>query len=377
MAEVVEVNDLRSLSRYRLMWDSLLADTPNATFLHTFDWLENYWRHFGSGKRLRVLVVRAAGQGIGILPLCVVRRRHRLGSLRVLTYPLDDWGSFYGPIGPSPTATLLTALRHVASSPRDWDQLELPWIAHDSRDHGRTFNALRQVGLPPRVMPQGMTSLIDCAALGNWESYQANLSRKRRHELRRVSRRVTDWGEAEFVRHRPEPRRDGDGDPAWELYDQCEEVARQSWQNTSATGNTLSHPKLVSFFRDTHAAASRLGMVDLAVLRLSGRPVAFWYGYRCEGRVMGLRMGYCADAPVSGVGTALMSRLVEDSFRRGDQSFDLGPGNECYKSRLRTSVVNRHRVTHTPATAIGPQLIRASGWLRQRTASTVRLAVGG
>ena len=147
-------------------------------------------------------------------------------------------------------------------------------------------------------------------------------------------------------------------------------------KNASTTGNTLSHHRLVDFYRDTHATASRLGMVDMAVLKVSGQPVAFWYGYHFEGRVMGLRMGYRPDSPVSGAGTALLSRLIEDSFSRGDQSFDLGPGNESYKPRLRTSMVSRHRVTFTPAGAIRPQLIRASAWLRQRATSTARLAFG-
>lgn len=374
MADVVELNDLRSLSRYRLLWDSLVADTPDATFLHTYDWLENYWRHFGRGKQLRVLVVRSSAHGVGILPLCVVRRRHRLGSVRVLTYPLDDWGTFYSPIGPHPTATLLTALRHVSNTPRDWDEVDLRWIAHESRDRGRTFRAMQQVGFAPRVEPHGGTSLIDLTEVGNWEGYLASLSRKQRHELRRINRRVGDWGRVELVRHRPQPRRTGDGDPAWEVYQQCEQVAQASWQNNSTTGNTLSHPSLVSFFHDTHAAASRLGMVDMAVLRLADRPVAFWYGYHYQGRVMGLRMGYCPDAPVSGVGMALMSRLIEDSLHRGDDSFDLGPGDESYKVRLRTTMASRHRVTYTPSTALRPQLIRASAWLRQRTAGTLRLA---
>ena len=56
MVEVLEINDVDELSQYRLLWNSLFRATPRATFFHTFDWLETYWRHFGHDQKLRVLV---------------------------------------------------------------------------------------------------------------------------------------------------------------------------------------------------------------------------------------------------------------------------------------------------------------------------------
>ncbi len=128
MTRVVEINDLESLAGYRLLWNMLLQQTPVASFFQSLDWLEAYWRHFGHDQRLRVLVVHAAGDPVGILPLVVRREPMRLGSVRVLTYPLHDWGSFYGPIGPNPTATLIAGLGHVRRTRADWDLLDLRWV---------------------------------------------------------------------------------------------------------------------------------------------------------------------------------------------------------------------------------------------------------
>ncbi len=367
MAHVVEINSLTSLRSYRLMWDALLTDTPRATFVHSYDWLENYWRHFGDGKRMRVLMVHAGGRAIGIVPLCVERRHHRLGSVRVLTYPMQDWAAFYGPIGQSQAATLAMAMRHIAQTPRDWDQISLPWIAVDSTDRGRTQRAMQQAGLTPSCKPYATSSSIDLTT-GSWGDYVASLPRKVRHELRRTLRRVQEWGQVEFMRHRPRPRRDGGGEARWDLYDTCEQIAQASWQATSTTGNTLCHPNFCSFYRDSYAAAVRLGMADLAILKLSSRPVAFWLGYHHQGRVLGLRMGYRTDAPVGGVGTALLARLVDDSFARGDSLVDLGPGDEKYKQRLRTDHESSYRLTHTPRTAWKPHLLQASGWLGRQIA---------
>ncbi|MGQ9504850.1 MAG: hypothetical protein ACUVQR_08065, partial [Thermogutta sp.] len=83
--------------------------------------------------------------------LVVKRESSRLGTLRVLTYPLDNWGDFYGPIGPNPTATLLTALRYIAEGERDWNAVDLRWVDRERCDHDRTPAAMRQVGLKPAV----------------------------------------------------------------------------------------------------------------------------------------------------------------------------------------------------------------------------------
>src|SRR5258708_5312422 len=121
MSSVREINDLETLASCRLQWNALLPSTPGASFFHSLDWLETYWRHYGADQQLRVLVVYSADRCVGFLPLVIRVGRTLLGAARVLTYPLDDWGSFYGPIGPYPTATLLAGLGHVRRTRRDWD----------------------------------------------------------------------------------------------------------------------------------------------------------------------------------------------------------------------------------------------------------------
>src|SRR5262245_20933403 len=134
MIEVQEIRDIDELAGYRLAWNSWLADTPRATFVNTFDWLENYWQHFGAGQQLRAIVVRSAGAPIGILPLCVRTERHGLGTQRVLTYPLEGWGSWYGPIGSNPAATMMAAMQHLRRVRRDWDVINLNASTPPTRD---------------------------------------------------------------------------------------------------------------------------------------------------------------------------------------------------------------------------------------------------
>ncbi len=143
MARVTEINSLEELAGRRLLWDLLLSQTRAATFFQSLDWITAYWRHYGERQRLRVLIVEAANRPIGILPLTVISEPTRLGPIRVLTYPLDGWGTFFGPIGPNPTATLVAGLRHVQATQQDWDLVDLRWIDTRGSDAGRTDAALR------------------------------------------------------------------------------------------------------------------------------------------------------------------------------------------------------------------------------------------
>lgn len=362
MTDVVEINDLESLRSYHLAWTALHAETRHASFFQTQEWLENYWKYCGEGQRLRVLIVRADGRPIGIVPLVEHDEPSRLGTVRVLTYPLEDWGAWYGPIGAQQTATLALAMRYLASQPRTWDVFVPRWTAHGTSDRGRTEQAMRLAGLTPTVETDAVTSVVELEKFAGWESYLDSRSTKTRHELRRKRRRLQSEHKVEFVRWRPDSLRHGDGDARWDLYAKCVSISQKSWQSLSKTGNTLCNESVGELLADAHGLAARLGMVDVSLLMVDDEPAAFYYAYHCRGEVFGLRTGY-NPAVASGAGAVLLGMVIEDSFARGDVSFDLGAGPEAYKRRLRTSLRTSSRLTHIAPAAWRPRALRlAKRW---------------
>ena len=361
MSEVVEINRVEDLDAHHLLWRSLLGRTANGSFFQSLDWLKAYWRHFGSGQKLRVLVVYSGGRAIGIMPLTVIAERTRLGRFKVLTYPLQNWGSLYGPIGPHPAATLAAALRHVRQSPRDWDILDLRWTDKDGADRGRTLTAMQIVGFKPRECVWEQLGVIDMT--GSWDEYLASRTAKLRSDVRRQLRRIEASGRVEYVRHRPLGAVHGDGDPRWDLYDACVEVARRSWQASSTNGTTLSHEKVSDFFRATHELAAKAGALDLNLVKLDGQPIAFAYNYYHEGCVSGLRMGYDPEFSHFGPGRVLYAHTIRDSFERDDHTYDLGPGSLQIKSSWLTRIAKSYRYLHYPPASPRVQLVRMKRWM--------------
>jgi CelD/BcsL family acetyltransferase involved in cellulose biosynthesis len=208
------------------------------------------------------------------------------------------------------------------------------------------------------------TSVVDLPK--DWEDFVAAKSSTLRRQFRRTLRQVYEERGGEFVRHRPAPARDGDGDPRWDLYGMCESAAQASWQGSVTNGNTITHDRVRNYCRDAHEAAARLGMVDVNVLKLDGRPAAFLYNYHYQGRITALRTGYDASAGHDGVGSALILKSIEDSIGRGDELIDFGPGEREHKRRLRTRVESSYRLTYTPLNSLRSQAVSWSRWAKNR-----------
>jgi len=372
MPNVTEINRPEQLEELRLIWSLLVPQTRNASLFHTLDWLQTYWKHFGEGQKLRVLVVSSGHQPIGILPLVVVKEKTRLGWIRVLTYPLRDWGSFFSPIGPNPTATLTLAFQHIRQTPRDWDLLDLRWIDRDQDDHMRTPWAIEHAGFTVGESVWKTTDLIELSE--DWDHYWQSRSSKMRNNLRRDEKRLRRRGTIEHIRYRPGGTALGDDDPRWDLFDTCVEIARNSWQGTSETGTTLCHERVAEFFRDVHALAVKHGMVDLNLLLVNGKPVAFSYNYLCRGNLIGVRRGQLRCAQGDGAGNVLLRRMLQDSFERGDARLDLGPGYREVKRRWSTRSVASYHYTHYPWGAPRVQLLRLKHWWNRDDCEPVRQA---
>ncbi|MFI4875156.1 MAG: GNAT family N-acetyltransferase, partial [Blastopirellula sp. JB062] len=261
MLRVVEINDIEALTTIRANWRKLWLETPHASFFQTLEWLRIYWRHFGRRQRLRVLTVLEGDRMIGIVPLVIVNERTRLGAMRVLTYPLSEWGSSYGPLGMERSKALSAACRHIRETRRDWDLFDLRWLSVEDVEEDLTYGAMAGGGLVAQRGVWNETSLIDVP--DTWEKYLASRSPKFRSEIRRKTRRIQRQGRMELVRYRPAGLVAGDGDPRWDLYGQAYHIALSSWQGSSTSGTTLSHPSVSGFFRETHKMAAELGMLDL------------------------------------------------------------------------------------------------------------------
>ena len=314
----------------------MLAETPDATIFQTLDWLATYWKHFGAAQRLRMLLVFADSRLRGALPLAERAVPNRLGTVKTLGYPLDNWGTRYGPIGKSTGEVLAAGLRWLSAAERTWDVIELAWTGEPRLAEVQA--AFDEVGWPTHHARTAPISEVELP--GDWDSYWSGRTSKHRNNVRRAEKKLRRLGPITVVHHCQEP------DPAWDLYEMCEQVASQSWQGASGTGNTLTHSRVRDFLRDTHETLSARRQVHMHVLLADERPAAFAYNYVLNDSVYALRMGYAPHFAAAGPGLYLIHEVIREAARLGCQRIDLGEGDAPYKHSWRTREVQTCRVSH-------------------------------
>ena len=337
MSRILEVNDPDCLPNYRMVWERLFVETPNASFFQSFDWFEAYWRHYGAAQRLRLLIVESCGKVIGIVPLCVRQEQHRLGPVRVLSYPVDADGYWCAAVGADQTATILLAMQYVRYSKRDWDTIDLRWHGRESCDDGRPARAMRIAGLEPKKQVLTQRTLFECHSAQIW------LPRLLKTEIP---------GNTKIVRHRPGPARDGDGDPRWDLYRCCEEIDR------TQNGHSANRNQHV-IRNELHEAAARRGMVDLNLLLVDNRPTAYAYNYHQNGIVRTVRKGSVATT----MEDLLLVKLIEDSYQRNDFFCDYGPATSEFQKQACSGIETTYQLSHIPLASLRSQAARLSRWV--------------
>jgi hypothetical protein len=109
-----------------------------------------------------------------------------------------------------------------------------------------------------------------------------------------------------------------------------------------------------------------MGALDLNLMSLGGRPLAFAYNYCWNGHVFGLRAGYDPSVSRDGAGNLLYLHVLRDSFERGDRMCDMGPGSLECKRHFVTRTVPIYRYSHFPIAGARVQLVRLKRWAQQR-----------
>ncbi len=352
MVTVSEFNDLEELHQFRLLWRSLWERTPQATIFQTLEWLQTYWREFGRGQKLRVLLVSVSGRPVGFVPLVVKRRKTSAGTLRVLSYPVDSFGHVFGPVSPYTAAILAETMRHLRDSARDWDVLDLAPIDSNGRENGRTHNAMKHRGFRPSVSQCDEFASVNLAI--PWELY----FQSRMPDLQNGISQWESAGNVEFIRYRPAGVIHGETLPRWDLMREFESLFGDVLLGHTEQGKILKRRR---FWKDTHPLAIETGTLDFCLLRVHGQTVAGAYNYHHDGRVQGHLLA--AREPQSDqMLHLLIHRMLVDSIERGDELYRFPIGAEEIACEWQTGIETTFRYTHYARLEPRAQLLRLRNW---------------
>jgi CelD/BcsL family acetyltransferase involved in cellulose biosynthesis len=293
------------LDPLRELWTKLAERGRN--LFATWEWASTWWRHYGRDHPLRVVVVRRAGEPVGLLPLYQWRRR----PLRILRFLGHGPGDELGPVGhPDDGVLLARALR------RSLHRLDADLLLAEQLPRGQDWGAL----LGGRRLA-GESSPVVRFGPGGWGAYLGARSANFREQVRRRARKLAREHKVGFRLSDGSRDLDRDLDTLFRLH-----AAR--WADTT---NFLAD---AAFHRAFLPVAAEQGWLRLWFLEVDGEAVAALCCFRFAGTESYYQAGRDPAWSAYRVGFVLLAHAIRQAADDGIAEYRLLRGGEDYKLRF-------------------------------------------
>jgi len=322
------VRDEEGLHGLRGDWGRLLAMSTNWNVFLTFEWLAIWWRHFGEGKELFVVVAKQDGETVGIAPLAITRCR-LLTTLHFLGRPGSDYSDFIW--SPEHSSSLAPLFEFIWST-CDADMVVLEGIREDSASFQHLASAFEQMARPVSYKADYPCPYLPIVQ--DWDTYSRKVRKKLIQDTGRQIRRLQEQGRLVFDRCL-------DGENAGAL---VEEMIAQKRARFWATGakDIFSDGRLAAFYHEVAEEFLPRGWLDLSYLQLDETVLAVHFGFVYGNRLFYYMPSFRQEYAVYSPSRLLLSRQLEDAFADGLAEFDFLGGADSYKYDWTTEVRKTH-----------------------------------
>jgi CelD/BcsL family acetyltransferase involved in cellulose biosynthesis len=319
---VRELEDIRDVEALHEYWNTLLASTDNAVF-STWEWATCWWKHFGEGRRLRVLVAENGGRAIAIAPLMLSNYKYmRFGKLRKIEFlgsPQSDYNHLILSENQSECTRLF--VKHIEGL-HDWDHLELRDVLEDSTSARLLcdYSVTSPWRLDKRALPPAPYIILP-------PTFEGLLSRLRsgmRRHIARLERRLRERYQIDLKTYK-------DFSSVQEAMDVMFELHQKRRRSISDTPSAFAAPRTREFHSELAAVFAANGWLNLNFLTADDEAIAATYCFDYRGKTYFYQGGFDPRFSRYAVGTLLHLRNIEGSIRRGLREYDFLRGADAYK----------------------------------------------
>jgi CelD/BcsL family acetyltransferase involved in cellulose biosynthesis len=283
---VETIASVDALQRIRPEWQALWQADPDADVFRSWEWFDNWWRHFGHGERraalvavcadewvpipgadwrMRVLVVREPeGVPIALLPLVSVEGSFRETRGRIVSTPVNSHSLRAGPIATRFDSAVCEALCEALCDDPDWDLLLLDGMPADCARARLLAGSLSGRGLV--ASSSASWENVWLSAEGRWSAYLASRARAFRMHLWQNERALAKLGALRLDCH-ADPLAIGTG------FEAFLEVERGSWKARSGESIATVEDLRRRYAELVECLAQR-GQVEIWILCVGDRPAA-------------------------------------------------------------------------------------------------------
>lgn len=320
------ITDFSELERHASDWARLWQGDPRATIFGSFDWALAAWRAYGARRTLCAPIARQSDRVVAILPFVVEN-----GTLRFLAEPRSDYNDILceSDVGSEVIQAALTALR---DAPVAWRRCVFENVPEDSHLLTHLPALASRTGLLVHRSEGTACSCVDLRS--DADQILGEILKKK--SLKRHEKDLARLGSLSF-RHLEDRE---------EAKAHLPEFFRQHIARRALAGEK-------SLFCDAAARTFYEALVDqcdpsrelrISVVELDGRPVAYHFGFECNGVLVWYKPTFDVDYWDYSPGEVLIKKLFEYVKEKRLQKLDFTVGDEAFKDRFSNCVTTNFTV---------------------------------
>lgn len=340
-----EVDVARTVAQWDSLaseWDPLLDRVAGATAFQTFQFLRLWWDHFAVAGSPFIVVLRRAGELVGIAPLAVFPSTIGDRAYRQLGFIGSRWEmdrpQFLFTGDPGETEACARAVAQAIDARRDdWDLLYLYEQSPGSSVIAALTRSLHGARYLVGELPDSTCPFIRTE--GGWDAYLDTRSRSFRKNLQRGRRRLERRGPIGY-------HIINDATAVDEAFNQYLEIEARSWKADTDAG-LCAEAVDQAFYRDLTNLLGRDRRIEFRFIDVAGEPVAGTFGIRhasrtpCDAtaaavdgdRFYSLKIAHDQRFAAGSPGTLLESLEIRDCFETDVVEYDFLGGFLTNKNR--------------------------------------------
>ena len=320
------IHDQESFARLGPEWDELFSRANCEDVFLSYDWMAEWWKHWGAHQELFVIAVRApGGRLVAIAPFYI--RRSRLGWLGPRTL------SFLGSEGTASDhlnvlaetgvedAAIREIVRLIVTERKCWDYIELADGDAGSMIFMELRRELREAGLQERLTPRPARPYAQLPA--SFEEYLAGLTHRVRKNFRRALRSLESAGAVNYLCLTDNA----------EIQARFGELVRLHSGRFEQLGkeSCFLEPRLQAFHSGLLKRMAERPWPRLFLLQIGSETVAALYGFSIGKRFSFYQSGMDPAWAELSVGMVALGCGIRYSIESGHEQFDFLRGTPAYK----------------------------------------------
>lgn len=321
MARIVEINEFDQFLTMKETWNNVLNKTEDRNVFLTWEWLSTWWKHFGKGRNLVLLLVEEKDRVIAIA--CLMYSNYKLlgFKLRKIEFVgtgISDYHDFI--LTQEKTKCLKLLMNYLENYPLKWDCLALS----DIPETAESLLPLHRMSKNFELKRKASNVCPYISLPNSFDVFIKGLSRNMRYNLRRRKKKLERQFKVEFKEY-------SEVDSIKEAMHTFFELHRKRWESKGPLGALVPKGVKREFHLDIAKSFAENGWLNLSFLTINDEPIASLYSFEYDQKLYQYLTAFDPKYSKYGPGNLLIANVTETCIRNGIKEFDFLRGAEPYK----------------------------------------------